>query len=84
MVSFSFFSRVLSGDHNSVNIYKNGEPVEGTNHFTAYTDSNGELTSTGGRTLYMHVSKSDILHLGTERIDQDISEITTCFQLINV
>ena len=81
-VSFSGSPGVGSGKANFVYIYHNQQKIPETEHYTYsqyYT-----VRSTGGRELITRAKRGDTFHLGTERMDEAIYHVITCFEFVSL
>ena len=83
-ISWSMTSvHYYQGDVNEIFLYKNGQKILESEHYTwvnDFYDGNYYTDSFGGRTLYLHLAEGDELHLRTENVNS-LYNIITCFSL---
>ena len=80
-VTFSMRSVVNSGDGNFCYLYINGARLYETQHYT-YSESDGEMVSTGGRVVTLEASAGDNIEIRATRMDGIYYEILYCAEYI--
>ena len=84
LITFSYRGTNDPGERTYVFIYKNGNKLNETVHFTNYSsDGYGEVQSTGGRAVYQRLEAGDTLTLQTETVSGDMYRVMFCVQFIN-
>ena len=84
MISFSYRAINDAGEQTEVYVYKNSGQMGETLHYTYYSsDGSGQVSSTGGRTLYQSLEAGDTITLQTDTVTGDMWKIIFCLEFIS-
>ena len=81
-ISFSLYSMPNPGEYNLIYLYKNGQQIEETEHYTGHLSvgGSGRMWFTGGRNVFLSLDAGDTVEMRADSSGESTQIIMICYE----